>query len=128
VRPDEPGGCSTTFGVSGGAVTDPRAVGKHLWVVLERYPDPAGGPHALFYAKQPVSTTFSFSKAANTDPDARRYRFLLVAADDGANGQLEINFESDRDQDKSKYTDAQRVQLPTGSTEIATTPDFPQKC
>lgn len=122
---DRPGGCSTDYVVSG---SDQQAGDQHLWVVLERYSDPAGGPHALFFAKATASATFRSTIPANTDSDARTYRFLLATADDAANNELQLDYNADRAHDKSMYPDEKRWQLPDGSTEVATTFLFPQQC
>jgi hypothetical protein len=125
---DHPEGCNTFYAVSGATNGDPVTAGKSLWVVAELLADEANGKKNHFYAKAPVGPSFEgLGISANTEPGSRTGRYLLVAADGGADADLRADYESDRDGTGS-YPDSRREALPAGGVAAAGTPLIEQHC
>lgn len=129
---DLPGGCSTSYTVTGDVGVDPRVAGKTLWIVTQLAADPDNGsPNALYYPKTPVTVIdgrFTATIRANTTAGIRMGRIVLVASpDDAANEDLQLSLESDQAGD-DRYPDGRRTRLQLRNTEIATTPYSEQRC
>lgn len=130
---DVPGGCSTSYTVTGDVNGDPRASGATLWIVTQLAADPENGsPNALYYARQPVPAVnnghFMVTIAANTAAGSRTGRVLLVASPNAsAAADLQLSATSG-DIDPTRYPDGRRIRLQEGNTEIATSPFTQQRC
>jgi len=129
---DLPGGCSTSYTVSGGLGDDPRTINKTLWIVTQLAADPENGsPNALYYAKTPVPVQdgrIMISVPANTESGLRRARVILVASPSpAANSDLQLSKDSGDARD-NRYTDGRRTRLQLGNVEIATTAIVEQRC
>jgi hypothetical protein len=124
-RPQNPGGCSSTYHLSGRIDADAGSA-RQFWVISALWADPnwIHYPKARLTAKQ---GPFELNIPANTDGGLRTGRFLLVSADAKADEELELSKEADENRTE-EYSDEQRIRLPAGAHEIAQTPKFVQRC
>jgi hypothetical protein len=129
--PQVPGGCSSTFHLTIDLARLPPA-GEKLWIVAVLNKDPANGfKDTLHYPKTRTESRLGRSDLdipGNTTEGTRAGKYLLVAADKTADGELQTSYEADRDGDEARYPDGKRVTLPSGAYEIARTSDLVQKC
>jgi serine/threonine protein kinase len=124
-------GCGASY-VIRGSLRDSRTTGKTLWIVEELYADlERGDPNALYFAKAAVvlqNGSFSATIKANEEPGVRKARFLIVASPDArANEDLQLSLKSDQAHD-NRYPDGRRTRLQLGNEEIASGPDYEQRC
>lgn len=129
--PQVPGGCSSTYLIEGEIEHLPEAR-QHLWILTRLEADPANGaPDVQHYPKVKlkfVQGTYALTVPNSTPTGTRRAIYLLIAANDNANADLELSYEADVKRDRNVYPDGRRVALPPGSDAIAQTDVLVQTC